>query len=119
MRKEGGAIADRVQTHGQIRLRPVREEDLPSFQQWLGDREVRLWMGGVTAAPNWEDELAWFAGLQGDANRHVWAIETLAGQLLGVMDLRWVPEHGRGSFGVFLGEKSTWNQGMGTDTVRA
>lgn len=101
-----------------MRLRPVREEDLPSFQRWLNDPEVQLWMGGVTSPPTWEDERRWFDGIKQAENRLVWSIENRDEQLLGVMDLRWVPEHKRGSFGVFIGEMSLWNRGLGSDAVR-
>ena len=105
-------IADVVLEGNSVRLRPVREDDLPQFQRWLSNPEVYQWLfSGVMAAQTWEDELAWWQRIRVSEGELAWSIETLDGRLLGDMTLHCVPRAKRATFGIFIGDRAEWDKG--------
>ena len=112
-------IGDVVLNGTNVRLRPVREDDLPHFQRWLNDPDVYTWLVvGVMTPPTWEDELAWWQRVQLSEGEVTWSIETLDRRLLGAVTLHWVPRSTSATFGIFIGEKAEWDKGSGRDAVR-
>lgn len=112
-------IADVVLNGTSVRLRPVREADLPHFQRWLNDPEVYQWLHRGTMRPvSWQDELAWWEAVQSSENQLVWSIETAEGRLLGDISLHWSPANRRAELGIFIGEKDEWDKGYGTEAVQ-
>jgi RimJ/RimL family protein N-acetyltransferase len=109
--------ADCVLEGSKVRLRPVREEDLPHFVRWLNDRDVLQWLT-LPKPPTMDEEQQWWEAEQRDPNDIVWAIETLDGRLLGDMALRPNPLGRWADLGLFIGEKGVWSRGYGTDAVR-
>ena len=105
-----------------IRLRAVERADLPRFQEWPNDPEVTE--GLSTYLPlSMPDEEQWFErvsrlepeakplaiDLRQDSN---WR---LIGDI-GFFNIEWI---NRGAeFGIFIGDKSVWNQGYGTESVQ-
>ncbi len=96
-------------------LRPPEEKDLPFFTRWMNDQEVTRFLKTrlpVTLA----GERKWLEGLSDRKNDVVLAITTLAGKPLGVMGIHridWV--NGTATTGAFIGEKTYWGKGYGTD----
>ena len=62
-------------------------------------------------------ERQWWREMRLNPNEIVWAIETREGQLLGDIALRPNLRHRWADLGLFIGEKSLWDQGYGTDAI--
>lgn len=105
-----------------IRLRGVEREDIPLFIGWLNDPEVIENL--VIYLPiSTSDETHWFEKLAGlPQEEKPLAIEIRADQgwrLIGnsgFHNIEW-RNHSAG-IGLFIGDKSVWNKGYGTETVR-
>jgi len=108
--------ADCVLDGEKVRLRPVREDDLPHFQRWLNDPDVRQWLT-LPKGPTMEEERQWWEAEQRNPDDIVWAIETMDGRLLGDLALRPNPLGRWADLGICIGEKALWGQGHGTDAV--
>ena len=96
-------------------LRPPEESDVPLFVRWLNDKEVtrflemRMPLMRIT-------EKKWFEGLSDRKDSVTLTIVTLAGKPIGVMSINnidWID--GTANTGAFIGEKSYWGKGYGTD----
>ena len=104
-----------------IRFRAPTRSDLPQFVAWLNDPEVIA--GLLVALPmSLEDEEAWFTGmLNRPLAEHPMVIEIQHGE-------DWIPVGNCGfhnidwraraaEVGIFIGEKSLWNQGYGSEAM--
>ncbi|OGN73665.1 MAG: hypothetical protein A2X25_15000 [Chloroflexi bacterium GWB2_49_20] len=105
-----------------IRLRGVEPEDLPFFVQWLNDPEVIE--GLLFLAPlSLEDEKRWFEKLadHSPAERPL-AIEIRDGdawRIIGNCEFHNISQTNRSAdLGIFIGDKSLWNHGYGTETMQ-
>jgi diamine N-acetyltransferase len=105
-----------------IRLRSVERDDIPLFVCWLNDPEVieNLMMRLPISTT---DEIRWFEKLADLApEEKPLAIEIHAGdgwRLVGnsgFHNIQWVNRSAE--IGLFIGDKSIWNHGYGTETVR-
>jgi diamine N-acetyltransferase len=105
-----------------IRLRGVEKEDLPNFVAWMNDPEVIegllvFWpMSSV-------DEARWLESLGGrEQAEKPLAIDARVGEAwkhigsCGFHNFDWKIR--TAEFGISIGDKSFWNQGYGTETVR-
>lgn len=101
-----------------VRLRPVRESDLPHFQRWLADEELRRWMGGMEEQPTIEEEFDWYVNRRQDPDSILWTIETADGVLLGSVELRLSPQNRRAEVGITILDRSHWGEGYGTEAMR-
>jgi RimJ/RimL family protein N-acetyltransferase len=105
-----------------VRLRHVEREDLPRFVEWLNDPEVRHGLAMYLPLSNAEEE-NWFEDtLKREGEERPLAIEvgdsdgwTLVGNC-GFFNIEWRIQSAE--LGIFLGDKSFWNQGYGTDVMR-
>jgi len=105
-----------------VRLRAPEREDLPRFVAWLNDPEVRAGLTIVLPLSIGEEE-AWFERmLKSPAHEHPLVIEIAQGET-------WVPIGNSGfhdidwrirsaEVGIFIGEKSYWDKGYGTEVMR-
>ena len=109
--------ADCILEGEKVRLRPVCEGDLPHFQRWLNDPDVLQWLT-LPKGPTLEEERDWWEAEQRNPDDIVWAVETLDGRLLGDLALRPNPLGRWADLGIFIGEKTLWGRGYGTDAVR-
>lgn len=106
-----------------VRLRAVEREDIPRFVRWLNDPEVIENL--LTNSPlSHAMEEKWFD--------HQLEIPPTQGQVLAIEALsngEWVHIGNCGlhnieavnrcaEFGIFIGDKSFWNQGLGTEATR-
>jgi RimJ/RimL family protein N-acetyltransferase len=107
---------------GRIRLRAPERSDIPRFVAWLNDPEVRA--GLLVSLPlSTADEEGWFeAMLKRPLEEHPMTIEARQGD-------DWLPVGNCGfhnidwrcrsaEVGIFIGEKSLWNRGYGTEVMR-
>ena len=105
-----------------VRLRGIERSDLPFFQQWLNDPEVAD--GLATYLPlSMADEEQWFERMaRSQQEEKPLAIDLnekgswrLIGNI-GLFNLEWVNRSAE--FGIFIGDKSCWNKGYGTEAVQ-
>jgi RimJ/RimL family protein N-acetyltransferase/SAM-dependent methyltransferase len=101
-----------------VRLRAIREGDLPDYVRWLNDPEVTQFTQIESGDITLEGEREWFARITApeEGNRH-WAIE-LEGRHVGNCALMPDPAGLTAGFGIIIGDKSAWNRGCGTAAVR-
>ena len=105
-----------------IRLRSVTRSDLPQFVEWLNDPEVRS--GLLMYLPlSFEDEEAWFENMiKSPAAQHPMVIEVRSDDdwtMIGNCGFHRIDWRIRSAeVGIFIGEKSYWNQGYGTEVMR-
>jgi RimJ/RimL family protein N-acetyltransferase len=105
-----------------VRLRAIEKEDLAQFVTWLNDPDVREHISMVAPLSRAREEL-WFEDmLKLPVEEHPLVIEIRIGE-------EWAPVGNTGFFhldnrnrsaeiGIFIGEKSLWNQGFGRDAMR-
>jgi RimJ/RimL family protein N-acetyltransferase len=108
------------------RLRPASwgfsEEELRRRYRWSLDEELQYWSGTIPggrffaqfketlAKRDWPD----------DGKRISYAIATSDGELIGMVSCYNIDRRrGTGELGVYLGEKTYWGHGYGTDAVIA
>jgi diamine N-acetyltransferase len=105
-----------------IRLRGDERNDLPRFVNWLNDPEVRRYLSmnlpiSQAAEENWFEDM-----LKRPAEEHPLGIEIKEGdgwELIGncgVFNINWRSRSAE--VGLFIGEKSCWNKGYGTEVMR-
>lgn len=111
-------ISESILEGQRLRLRPVQPGDLPKFAEWLADAEVRRWLAALNDAPTLQDEIEWYEDSRANPDNVLWSIETLEGQLIGTVELRVATHARRAELGIAIQDKSQWNRGYGTETVR-
>lgn len=99
-----------------VRLRPVEESDLPRLNELFWDSDVTehllvVWPESVAGTREWWER-------RRASKEPCFAIETLAGEFVGVCDLGRVDGRSRTAvLGIWIG-KPFWDKGFGTDSVR-
>ncbi len=104
-----------------IRLRAIERTDLPRCQEWLNDPEVIEGLAQIIPLSSM-DEDRWFEQAMGrEQAARPMAMEVRDGTdwryigNTGLMNLEWVPR--AAELGIFIGDKSVWNKGYGTEAV--
>ena len=105
-----------------IRLRGVEKEDLPLFVAWLNDPEVVDGLGLFLPLSS-SDENRWFESITAhEPAEKPLVIEVQDGEswrMVGnssFMGIEWTSRVAE--VGLFIGDKSLWNKGYGTDVMR-
>lgn len=105
-----------------VRLRFLRQADLEQRAVWTADDELAVLMGvDIEAEPfvSQEEEVkgnhAWFAGRQ-RAGAVLYAIE-VDGRTIGDIDITIDSAEHRAELSVFIGDRSQWGKGYGTEAV--
>ena len=105
-----------------IRLRGNERSDLPKFVEWLNDPEVRRFLS-ISLPISQATEEQWFENmLKRPPEEQALGIEIKGGdawRLIGnceVFDINWRTRSAE--VGLFIGEKSCWNQGYGTEVMQ-
>jgi RimJ/RimL family protein N-acetyltransferase len=101
-----------------IRLRAVEEVDLPRINEAFWDPAVSRYLAMV-----WPQTVAgtreWWEGVRRNPGTAPFAIETLAGELVGVCTLEDISARNRSAeVGIWIGQPF-WDHGYGTDALRA
>jgi RimJ/RimL family protein N-acetyltransferase len=100
-----------------IRLRPVEERDIPRIHDLFNDPAVHRTLGITWLEPE-AGTRAWWEGVRNNPNAQAFAIESLAGDTVGVCSLEDIHAPSRSAIlGIWIGA-SYWDQGFGTDAVR-
>lgn len=105
-----------------IRLRAPERSDLENFVAWLNDPEVRQGLSLYLPLSMGEEE-KWYQGmLERPSAEHPLVIEIQLGDAwkpVGNCGFHAIDWRSRSSeVGIFIGEKSLWNQGFGTSAMR-
>lgn len=105
-----------------IRFRAPERSDIPLFTTWLNDPEVRDGLSLYLPLSLVEEE-KWFESMMGqDANEHPLTIEIRDGETwrpIGNIGLMHIDPRSRSAeVGIFIGDKSCWNKGYGTEAMR-
>jgi RimJ/RimL family protein N-acetyltransferase len=106
----------------QVRLRPFRRADLARVSVWRRDDEIRrgaLWSAtpfGTREAQRWLRAVT----ERVDPRRLTFAVELKeSGRLVGLTNLTRIDRRGGTAyFGVVIGEKDCWGQGLASETLR-
>lgn len=106
---------------GRIRLRAAEREDIPKFHAWINDPEVTFGLS-LYLPMSMRDEETWFENVgKRSPDEKPLAIEMRDGddwRLIGnsgFFDID--PVAHSAEVGIMIGEKSVWNQGLGTETM--
>ncbi len=104
-----------------VDLGPVQREYLPKYVEWLNDWEVAQYlMPGIPQTVTLDGETEWFETRQRERDSIVFAILARPeGNLIGNCGLQRIDLKNRcAQFGIFIGDKSYWGRGFGTDATR-
>ncbi len=104
-----------------IRFRAIERTDLPRSQAWLTDPEVIEGLIHIVPLSSL-DEDRWFEGaMRREPEERPLAIEIKDGSdwkyvgNIGFINLEWPPRCAE--FGIFIGDKSLWDKGYGTEAL--
>ena len=101
-----------------VQLRPLREEDLPDWVEWLNDPEVTTYTLLEAGSCTLEGERAWFAAVTApDYRGRNWQLE-VDGRHIGGCSLELSRDDRCASFGIIIGHKPSWGKGHGTAALR-
>jgi diamine N-acetyltransferase len=106
-----------------IRFRRDEHTDLPKFVEWLNDPEVNRYLELMYLPFSMANEEQWFeAMLKRSREEQPFAIEIKDGDgwrlvgNCGFFEINWITRSAE--VGLFIGDKSIWNKGYGTDVMR-
>lgn len=109
-------------TQPRIRLRPKKISDARDDYRWQTDSELAQLDAALTLTITYEQYLSeyTFELCYPTANRHEFAIETLDGLHIGNCVYYNVDSReGKAEVGIMIGDRAYWNQGYGTEAIRA
>jgi len=104
------------------RLRAPERNDIPQWVEWLNDPEVIENLYIAYPLSN-ADETKWFESmLQSPMELHPLVIEVKTGkswQMVGNIGFNQVDwRNSNAEIGIFIGEKASWNKGIGTEAMK-
>ncbi len=98
-------------------LRTIRLSDAGRFVKWLNDPEIHKFLQ-IRKRLTLRQEKKIIAGFLKQKNKNNFAIETKEGIHIGSVSLDVNKDHNHAVFGIFIGEKNYWNQGLGSEASR-
>lgn len=103
-----------------VRLRPVREDDLPVILRWYTDPDVIHWLHQSEREPATLEDIGGRFGPDAPSERTVrWTIDTLDSRRIGLIRLESLDrDHGKCELAICIGEKDRWSAGYGTAAIR-
>jgi RimJ/RimL family protein N-acetyltransferase len=108
-----------------IRLRAAEKEDITAFLRWINDPDVTENLVLISPFSRFEEEKWYEDMMKRPANEHVFVIEIKEGTPdedylpIGTCQFFKIDWRNRSSeVGIMIGEKSYWDQGYGSETMR-
>ncbi len=104
-----------------IRFRAIEHADLPRCQAWLNDPEVIEGLAQIVPLSELDEEHWFEQAMRRDKEERPLAIEVREEDAwrhvgnIGFLNLEWIPR--AAELGIFIGDKSIWNKGYGTEAV--
>ncbi len=97
-----------------VTLRPHKRRDAKAFVKFLSDYDVTRYLARQEV-PTLEEELAWIAIQAADPNAFSWTVvvDDKPVGVIGLNKINW--RDGIAHVGTFIGDKSLWSQGIGTE----
>ncbi|MDD5071652.1 MAG: GNAT family protein [Patescibacteria group bacterium] len=101
-------------------LRPIKVGEAEDFLRWFKDLEVTRFLKIEGKNLNLKKEKSIIKNFRREKKKIVWSIYTEEGAHIGStglhdLDLK---RNKKATWGIVIGEKSYWNQGYGTDTLK-
>ncbi len=97
------------------------EEEIARRYRWSLDQELQYWSGSIPAAPTlarFRDDII-ASTRHSDPRRDQFAILDESGTLIGMISYyNWSPERRQAELGIYIGERSLWDHGYGTEAIR-
>jgi len=104
-----------------VRLRPYQKTDIEDLMKWVNDEEVTRYLGSQMTPPasrSGEEAFLEMAMTHSETHK-VFAIETMAREYAGGIDLRVIDQiDRRAEVGIVIGVKDFWGRGYGTEAMR-
>jgi len=105
-----------------LRLRAIEREDIPRFVEWLNDPDVIAGLLINLPMSTW-DETHWFENLANrSAEERPLAVDARLSEggwvhigNVGLQNIEWINRSAE--FGIFIGDKSFWDKGYGTEAT--
>ena len=106
-----------IYTGQKTRLRGYRKEDIDAALAFINDPEVKHYLApGIPFPLTRQDEEKFFENNSAFNDTYSFAIETLKGRYIGGCGINHVDWKNRFcEIGIFIGDKSLWGKGFGTD----
>ncbi|HRX03961.1 MAG TPA: GNAT family protein [Anaerolineae bacterium] len=101
----------------QVRLRAIERDDLPLAVQYLNDPDVLTYFGQL-APFTLQDEEEWYERMRHDNNVVNFAIEVDGRYVGGCGLINLDHVHRRAEIGIFVGDKTYWGRGIGSEAMR-
>jgi RimJ/RimL family protein N-acetyltransferase len=99
-------------------LRPIQMSDAPRFVKWLNDPEVHKFLQTRRRLTLPFERKYLHNSLKSKSHVNL-AIGTKDGKHVGSVSLENInTDHNRATFGIFIGDKKYWNQGLGSEAGR-
>ncbi len=98
-------------------LRPIQMSDAGRFVKWLNDPSIHKFLQ-TRKHLTLSEEKKWIKSAIKSKSHKNFAIETLNGTHIGSTSLEVNFDHSRAVFGIFIGEKKYWNQGLGSEAAK-
>lgn len=103
---------------GRIRLKRLTVEDLPQMVVWNCDDEVQFYVD-CDLPGNLGELKQWYETSSSDPNYRIYAIQTLAGETIGDLELDHICWSKReAELRIRIGVKDLWGQGYGREAIR-
>jgi RimJ/RimL family protein N-acetyltransferase len=99
-------------------LRPIEPEHLPNYVRWLADPDVLAYFGPYRPM-NLAQERDWYEDQNKSANTVNFACEYQGQHIGGGGFCNLSHQHQSAEVGLFIGEKTLWDRGLGRDMLRS
>ena len=101
-----------------VYLRPLDVEDTDIFVSWINDAEIRQYLG-VTSPVNRLQQQEYLAIYENERNLGLGIMLKANDELIGSVGLHDILlTHRNAEIGIFIGNKSYWSKGYGTETLK-
>lgn len=103
-----------------INLRPLTLKDAPNFCKWFEDEEVTMFISlRGQGAPSLKQEREWIKKNLKSKDIAYFCIETKDHKHVGSVSLMHIDLHNKyAEFGIAIGDKRYWGQGLGTEATK-
>jgi RimJ/RimL family protein N-acetyltransferase len=105
-----------------VALGPYHQGVVPVLARWLNDFTIAIFSGDPltpTTPEQIKEDIDHDLKENTGARRNFIIYERATLTPIGIAELRNIwPQHGSAEFGILIGEKAYWGQGMGTETTR-
>ncbi|MFA6533841.1 MAG: GNAT family protein [Patescibacteria group bacterium] len=100
-------------------LRPIAVKEAADYLRWLKDKNINKFLSTEWKDLNLQKEQEYIKKSRKDKNKINWSIYTKDGEHIGSTGLDAIDRYGKkASWGIFIGEKKYWGQGIATEALK-